>query len=222
MSTTLRARTGPIGGQVSSESLLRVGVLISGSGRTLRNFIELSRRGELPATICTVISSSSRAGGLEFARQAQIPWHVVDPRATPGGGFDQRITELLTEHRVELVCMAGFLHLWRIPPGFAGRVMNIHPALLPAYGGHGMYGDRVHRAVLDAGDRQSGCTVHFADNVYDHGPIILQREVPVNAGDTPESLAARVFEQELIAYPEAIRLFAAGRLTIQNQIVRVR
>jgi phosphoribosylglycinamide formyltransferase-1 len=101
--------------------------------------------------------------------------------------------------------MAGFLSLWTIPPDLAGRVLNIHPALLPKFGGKGMHGHHVHEAVLAAHETESGCTVHYADNTYDTGPIILQRKVPVLPADTPDSLAARVFEQECLAYPEAIR-----------------
>jgi folate-dependent phosphoribosylglycinamide formyltransferase PurN len=117
--------------------------------------------------------------------------------------------------------MAGFLRLWRIPSDFAGKVMNIHPALLPDFGGRGFFGDRVHRAVLDSGATETGCTVHFADNQYDQGPIILQRRAKVLPGDTPAKLADRVFEQERIAYPQAIRLFAARRIELQNGIVRI-
>jgi len=109
----------------------------------------------------------------------------------------------------------------RIPPAWEGRVMNIHPGLLPDFGGQGMYGDRVHRAVLEAGVPESGCTVHFADNVYDHGPILVQRRVPVLEGDTPDRLAARVFEAECEAYPEAIALFAEGRIRSQDGEVSI-
>jgi len=119
------------------------------------------------------------------------------------------------------VCLAGFLQLLTIPEDFAGRVMNIHPALIPAFCGKGFYGHRVHEAVLEAGVKVSGCTVHFADNLYDHGPVIVQRTVPVRDGDTAEVLAARVFEQECEAYPEAIRLFAEGRLQIVGRTVRL-
>jgi folate-dependent phosphoribosylglycinamide formyltransferase PurN len=115
--------------------------------------------------------------------------------------------------------MAGFLKHVPIPPDFENRVTNIHPALIPAFCGHGFYGRRVHEAVLQYGAKISGCTVHFVDNDYDHGPIILQRTVPVRGDDTPESLAARVFEQECIAYPEAINLIAAGRLRVEGRLV---
>ena len=110
--------------------------------------------------------------------------------------------------------MAGFNTLWRIPTEYSGRVINIHPALLPEFGGAGFYGMRVHRSVIASGRGISGCTVHLCDNEYDHGPVILQREVPVLSSDTPETLSERVFEEECMAYPEAIRLFAEGRVTV--------
>ncbi len=200
---------------------LRVGVLLSGSGRTLQNFIDLAASGELPITIEVVISSRADVYGLKRAEAAGLPTHVVDARSTPADEFNHKITQLLTEARVDLVCLAGFLSLWIIPPEFEGRVLNIHPALLPGFCGKGYYGHHVHHAVLAAGCKVSGCTVHFADNEYDHGPIILQRTVPVLDDDTDDTLAARVFEQEEIAYPEAIRLFAKGRLRIEGSRVRV-
>jgi folate-dependent phosphoribosylglycinamide formyltransferase PurN len=116
--------------------------------------------------------------------------------------------------------MAGLIHLYLIPEKYKWRVMNIHPALLPEHGGKGWYYHHVHERVLKSGARESGCTVHFADNIYDHGPIILQKKLPVLADDTPETLAARVFELECVAYPEAIQLFAEGRLKVQqNKVV---
>jgi len=136
--------------------------------------------------------------------------------------YSARIVELLEAAGAGLVVQAGFLSLWRIPPRYEGKVMNIHPALLPDFGGAGMFGHHVHEAVLSAGSKVSGCTVHFVTNEYDAGPIIVQRRVPVIEGDTAETLGARVFEQECIAYPEAIRLFAEGRLSIEGGLVRVR
>lgn len=169
------------------------------------NLHECITSGELPAEIALVISTKPDASGVQRARDAGLPLEVVNPKDYPGDAFHQRITDLLDAAQVDLVCMAGFLWLWEIPGQYAGRVLNIHPALLPEFGGRGFYGLHVHRAVLEAGRSESGCTVHLADNQYDHGPILLQRKVPVLPGDTPESLAARVFEQEKIAYPEAIR-----------------
>ncbi|MFQ6047829.1 MAG: phosphoribosylglycinamide formyltransferase [Phycisphaerae bacterium] len=200
---------------------LRLGVLISGSGRTLQNFIDLIAADELPAQIAVVLSDRPEAKGLQRAEAAGIKTVLVRRRGTPAELFSQQITRALSRAEVDLVCMAGFLSLWTIPPQFEGRVMNIHPALLPRFGGSGFYGLRVHQAVLEAGCKISGCTVHFADNQYDHGPIIIQRAVPVLEDDTPETLAARVFAEELIAYPEAIRLFAAGRLRIEGRRVRI-
>ena len=162
-----------------------------------------------------VIANRGEAYGLVRAEQAGVPTAVISRRdCSSREEFSQRIFALCRQARAELVCLAGFLQLLSIPEDYAGRVMNIHPALIPAFCGKGFYGHRVHEAVLEAGVKVSGCTVHFADNLYDHGPIIVQRTVPVLEGDTPEMLAARVFEQECEAYPEAIRLFAVGRLSI--------
>jgi folate-dependent phosphoribosylglycinamide formyltransferase PurN len=135
--------------------------------------------------------------------------------------FSRRIFDLCRQAQADLVCMAGFLQLITIPEDFLGRVMNIHPALIPAFCGQGYYGHHVHEAVLAYGAKITGCTVHFADNEYDHGPIILQRAVPVLDDDTPDTLAGRVFEQECEAYPEAICLFAEGRLKIGDRRVRI-
>ncbi len=194
---------------------LRLGVLLSGGGRTLENLVEKIRAGELPARVEIVISSHPEAFGIERARRHGIPVEVVDWR-TSGAAFSEHITALLDAARVDLVAMAGFIRRWDFPERYRGRVMNIHPALLPAFGGQGFYGDRVHRAVLDSRCATTGCTVHFADEEYDHGPIILQRVVPVLPGDSPHDLAERVFAQECIAYPEAIRLFAEGRIRLRD------
>jgi formyltetrahydrofolate-dependent phosphoribosylglycinamide formyltransferase len=201
---------------------LPIAVLISGGGTTLQNFIDLIEDGELPARIVQVISSRSDAFGVERAQKAGLPVAVVNRKeAASAEIFSQRIFELCRASQAELVCMAGFLHLLPVPDDFALRVMNIHPALLPSFGGHGMYGQRVHESVLAFGAKVSGCTVHFADNEYDHGPIIIQRTIPVLDEDTPETLAFRVFEQECIAYPEAIRLFSAAKLKVDGRRIRM-
>jgi phosphoribosylglycinamide formyltransferase-1 len=200
---------------------VRLVVLLSGGGTTLQNFIDRIGAGKLPATIELVIGSRPDAYGLERAKNAGIPTLVIPRKECAPEEFSRRLVEAIRGVRADLVCMAGFLSLWTIPDDYIGRVMNIHPALLPSFGGKGYYGHRVHEAVLAAGCKVSGCTVHFADNVYDHGPVIVQRCVPVLEDDTPDTLAARVFEQECIAYPEAIRLFAGGRLRIEGQLVRV-
>jgi formyltetrahydrofolate-dependent phosphoribosylglycinamide formyltransferase len=203
-------RTCDGGETVSRTEPLRLAVLISGGGRTLLNLHDRILEGSLPARITAVVSSRAEAGGVERARRRGLPTAVVPRRELSLEAFQEGLTRAVGE--AELVCMAGFLSMWRIPPRFEGRVMNVHPALLPAFGGKGMYGRRVHEAVLKSGETVSGCTIHFCDNEYDHGPILLQRRVPVLPDDTVETLAARVFAEECLAYPEAIRLFIEGRL----------
>jgi formyltetrahydrofolate-dependent phosphoribosylglycinamide formyltransferase len=201
---------------------LRMGVMISGTGRTLKNFIDGIREGDLPAEIPLVISSDPEAYGITYAKEAGIPWEVISPGDHRGvKAYSEAIVAPLREARVDLVCMAGFIHLWTIPEDLEGKVMNIHPALIPSFCGKGFYGSHVHETALERGVKVSGCTVHFADNVYDHGPIILQKAVPVLEGDDPDSLATRIFEKECEAYPEAIRLFAEGRLRIRGRRVEV-
>jgi phosphoribosylglycinamide formyltransferase 1 len=200
---------------------LRLVVALSGGGTTLQNMIDLIGRGQLPATVELVIASRPDAFGLERAKKAGIPTLVIPRKGTPPEEFTRRMQEAIRAAKADLVCMAGFLSLWTIPDDYIGRVMNVHPALLPSFGGKGYYGHHVHESVIHTGCKVSGCTIHFADNIYDHGPIIAQRCVPVLEDDTADTLAARVFEQECVAYPEAIRLFAAGRLRIEGQRVRV-
>jgi formyltetrahydrofolate-dependent phosphoribosylglycinamide formyltransferase len=201
---------------------LRLAVLLSGGGTTLQNLLDRTATGRLAARVAVVISSRADAFGLERARRAGVPAHVVERKGCASRAeFSARILDHCRAGGVGLVCMAGFLQLLEIPEDFLARVMNIHPALLPAFGGKGYHGLRVHQAALEAGVKVSGCTVHFADNEYDHGPIILQRVVPVIEDDSPEALQARVFAAECEAYPEAIRLFAEGRLRIDGRRVRV-
>jgi len=190
---------------------LRLGVLVSGGGTTMQNLAACIARGELDAEIVCCIASNTRCLGIERARRLNIPLEVITRKeAGTAAEFSRRIADVLRKHRVDLALMAGFLSLWEIPGDLRGRVMNIHPALLPKFGGKGMHGAHVHAAVLAAGEKESGCTVHFADNTYDNGPVIVQRRVAVMAGDTAQTLAHRVFEQECVAYPEAIRMFARG------------
>ena len=201
---------------------IRLAVLLSGSGTTLQNFLDRITDGRLRARIVMVVSSKADAFGLERAKKAGIPTAIVErKKCTSVEEFSQKIFDHCREAKAELVCMAGFLQLIRVPDDFLGRVMNIHPALIPAFCGKGFYGHHVHEAVLAAGVKLSGCTVHFADNEYDHGPIIFQRAVPVLDQDTPDTLAARIFEQECEAYPEAIRLFGERRLRIEGRKVSI-
>ena len=207
---------------------LRLGVLLSGGGRTLMNILDEIAAGRLDAEVAVVIASRP-CKGIQRAERAGLDVRLVEYKSFKGAGgaadtkaYSARIAEILDAAGVNLVVQAGFLSLWEIPAQYDGRVMNIHPALLPSFGGLGMYGHHVHEAVLAAGCKVSGCTVHFVTNEYDKGPIIIQRAVEVVEGDDADSLAARVFEQECLAYPAAIGLFAAGRLSIEGNTVRIR
>lgn len=184
--------------------------MLSGSGRTLLNLIEAIARGDLPAQIALVIASRDCLGA-ERARSAGIDTRVIRGEI-PAGDLEHA----LASAGADLVVCAGYLKYLHVPPAFAGRIVNIHPSLLPKHGGPGMFGDRVHAAVLAAGDTQSGCTVHLVDEVYDHGQILLQRTCPVLQTDDVHTLAARVFEQECIAYPEALRHLIESRPLAQS------
>lgn len=200
----------------------RLAVLLSGNGSTLQNLIDHIRRGSLPATIAVVVSSRSEAYGLERARAAGIPAIAVPRRSYPDvDQFNDALHEALAPYDVDLVVLAGFLSPFQLRGRYEGRTLNVHPALIPAFCGRGYYGMRVHRAVIDYGVKISGCTVHFADEGYDTGPIILQKAVPVLDDDTPETLAARVQAAEREIYPEAIRLWIEDRLRIEGRRVRI-
>lgn len=199
----------------------RLGVLFSGGGRTLENLAAEATQGSLPLEIVVAVSSHRDAGGIERARRLGITTHVVDFR-DHRKDFSERIASILDDAGVDWIALAGFIRYFDYPEKWNGRVLNIHPALLPAFGGRGFYGERVHRAVLESGVRFSGCTVHFASREYDSGPIIVQRIVPVLPDDTPDSLAHRVFEEECKAYPEALRLCVSGRAVVEEGRVIIR
>jgi phosphoribosylglycinamide formyltransferase-1 len=199
---------------------LRIVPLVSGGGRTVLNFLDRIDQGTLDAEVPLVLADR------ECAAVPRLRARGVTVEVIPWPGNPDAWAELawprIEAAKADLITAAGFLRLVRIPPRWLGKVMNIHPGLLPRYGGKGFYGDRVHKAVLAAGEKESGCTVHFSDNEYDTGPTILERRVPVLPNDTVDTLAARVFEAECEAYPEAIRLFAEGRLRIENGKVVIR
>ena len=201
---------------------VRLAVLLSGSGTTLQNFVDRIGDGRLAAEVAVVIASRPDAGGLERARHAGIP-AVAVPRkqfATPQE-FNDALHAELAKHDFDLIVLAGFLSQFELRKRYAHRVLNIHPALIPAFCGKGFYGEKVHRAVIESGVKVSGCTVHFADDEYDQGPIILQGTVPVLDDDTPDTLAARVHAVENEIYPEAVRLWAEGRLEVVGRRVNI-
>lgn len=203
---------------------IRLGVLLSGGGRTLENILAEIDGGRLAglAEVAVVIASRPGIRGIAIGEAAGVPVHVVRRRDyAKVGAYSEAMAATLDEARADLACLAGFLSYWVVPDRYEGRVLNIHPALLPAFGGKGMYGHRVHKAVLARGCKASGCTVHLVNNEYDAGPIILQRPVPAYADDTPDTLAARVFREECKAYPEAIRLYAEGKLRVAGGVVHI-
>jgi phosphoribosylglycinamide formyltransferase 1 len=201
---------------------LRLAVLLSGNGTTLQNLIDHIKAGQLSAAIVVVISSRPDAYGLTRAKRHGLEAVCIPRRAYQDRqGYDDEVDRILDHHRPDLIALAGYLHRFRIAPHYHGRVMNIHPSLMPAFCGKGLYGLRVHQAALDYGVKVSGCTVHFADEDYDHGPVILQRAVPVFDQDSAEVLAERVGIEERRAYPEAIQLFVEERLKVEGRRVKI-
>ncbi len=213
--------TEPIFGPL--ERPVRLAALISGGGTTVTNLHDRIRDGRLKAEIAVVIASRPDCGGIARAEAAGLPVRVIDRKQFASvEAFSEAVFSAVDDSRADLVTLAGFLCLLRIPDRYRLRVMNIHPSLIPAFSGQGYHGRHVHAAAIERGVKVSGCTVHFADNEYDHGPILVQRTVPVLDGDGPADLAARVFAAECEAYPEAIRLFSEGRLRQDGRRVRAR
>ena len=176
--------------------MLKIAVLLSGSGRTLDNFHERIVSGTLDAEIQVVISNVRDVQGLSKAEKYGYPAFY--------GADNEAINAILQEYPIDIICLAGFLKLYEPPPSLARSVINIHPSLIPAFCGDGFYGSRVHRAVKKRGCLVSGCTVHFASEVYDEGPIIVQKSVDLDYDDTPEAIAVKVFDAECEAFPEAL------------------
>ncbi|MCD6461960.1 MAG: phosphoribosylglycinamide formyltransferase [Thermoplasmata archaeon] len=197
---------------------LRIGVLASGRGSNFQAIIDRVEDGTLPVEIAVLVVNNRDAGAVQRAERHGIPWHFIDHRGRSREEFEREVIAVLDEHRVELVVLAGFMRI--LTPLFIDhyrhRIINIHPALLPSFPGtHGQ------RDALEYGVKVSGCTVHFVDTSVDGGPIIIQRCVPVLEDDTEESLARRILEEEHRALPEAIRLYAEGRLRIEGRRVRI-
>jgi len=198
-------------GQTSQR--VRVAVLLSGSGRTLENFLAKIEAEELPVEIVAVVSSRTDVRGVEVAANAGVPTAIFQRRDFPDAAVHNVVQNTwLMEHRPDIILLAGYLCFYHRPDGFEGPILNIHPALLPKFGGKGMYGDRVHEAVLAAGETESGCTVHHVSDAYDAGGIIAQQKVWVLPDDTPQILADRVFAAECELYPVVVGEIARGIL----------
>jgi phosphoribosylglycinamide formyltransferase-1 len=205
-----------------SKRKLRLAVLISGTGRSLKNLINHISTGVLSADIAVVISSTPSAVGLQYAEEESIPIEIIERHNYPTlPAFSEPIFQACRDKYVDYVVLAGYLKLLEIPSDFRNRVLNIHPSLIPAFCGKGYYGNIVHSKALDMGVKVSGCTVHFVDEHYDNGPIIIQKAVAVLEGDTANTLNDRIFDAECVAYPEALELLAEGRVTVQGRIVKI-
>ncbi|QQE11641.1 phosphoribosylglycinamide formyltransferase [Planctomycetota bacterium] len=210
---------------------IRLAVLISGGGTTLTNILDKIDENKLSAEIATVICSNQKAfdkiheklAGRALKQSEPFEIHKIARKDFENtAAFSDLIFSIIRKANADLICLAGFLSLLKIPDEYAHQVINIHPALLPSFGGKGMHGMHVHTAVINHGAKISGCTVHFADQTYDTGPIILQKTCPVLTGDTPEDVQARVFEQECEAFPEAIQLIANGRVAIVGCVTEIK
>jgi formyltetrahydrofolate-dependent phosphoribosylglycinamide formyltransferase len=205
---------------------INIAVLVSGHGRgsNLQAIIDACKEGRITGRVAVVIGTKGDAPAMDRARDNGIQAVEVSPKAFDSDEkYAARLLEVLAENKSDLICLAGYMRVLpsQVISAYRHRVMNIHPALIPLFCGKGMYGERVHQAAVDCGVKVSGCTVHFVDEEYDTGPIIIQKVVPVEEGDTAETLAARVLIKEHKAYPEAIQLFAEGRLRVEGRIVRV-
>ncbi|GHT16889.1 phosphoribosylglycinamide formyltransferase [Planctomycetales bacterium] len=201
---------------------LRLAVLISGTGRSLKNFIERIHAETLSAEIVVVVSSIANAVGLQYAEEDSLPIEVVERSQYDSlKEFSDANFNVCRAAQADYVVLAGYLRLLEIPKDFENRVLNIHPSLIPSFCGKGYYGNIIHSKVIEFGVKITGCTVHFVDQEYDNGPIILQKPVEVYEGDTPDVLNARVFAVECQAYPEAIELLADGRVTVRGRTVKI-
>ena len=203
---------------------LIIGVFASGRGSNFEALMDRIEEDQIPAQIAAVISNNPHAGALEIAKKNNIAnYYIERAQFETGSEFCDALEEIFDRHNVNFVTLAGYLKKIpsRIVQRFHNRILNIHPALLPDFGGKGMYGMKVHEAVLESGATVSGATIHIVDEEYDRGPIVLQREVPVRPKDTPEILAARVLRVEHQIYSEAIKLFAEDRVKVHGRFVRI-
>ena len=199
--------------------MLKLGFLASHGGSNMQAIIDACKEGKLQAAPAVIISNNSRSGAIERAEREGVPAYHISGKTHPDPvQEDQAILKVLQQHRVEVICLAGYMKKLgeKTRAAYRNHILNIHPALLPDFGGEGFYGERVHEAVLAAGAKESGPTVHLVDEEYDHGPILAQRKVAVLADDTPETLAARVLEQEHVIYAETLQRIATGEIDLDE------
>ncbi len=207
--------------------MLQIGIMVGGHSRgsNMQAIVDACTSGEIPGRVAVVIGGRRDAPAILRAERAGVRTSIISTKQYENvpSGYEAALLTQLRKYNVGLICLAGYMRMLpeSVVKAYHGRIMNVHPALLPFFGGKGMYGERVHRAVIDSGMKISGCTVHFVDEEYDTGPIIVQSAVPVEEGDTPENLADRILPEEHRAYVKAITLFAEGRLSLDGPQVRV-
>ena len=204
---------------------MKIAVFASGRGSNFETILEAIREGLLPARVCVVISNNSAAGALETARLHNIPaFHLSQKQFPSEDAFSDSLISLLQDHGAQFIALAGYLKKLSFPvvERYRNKITNVHPALLPSFGGPGMYGMHVHEAVVAAGVKVSGATVHLVDEAYDRGPIVLQKSVEVTVGDDAASLAAKVLKIEHELYPLALKAFAEGRVVFKGNKVWIR
>lgn len=206
--------------------MIRIAVLVSGQGRgsNMQSIIDACKSGKIDGEVGLVVGVNDDAPAMERARTAGVATLAISPKCFDSPeAYDAALLKALLDHNIDLVCLAGYMRVLGqcVVDEYRGRIMNVHPALIPSFCGKGMYGHHVHEAVINRGVRVTGCTVHFVDEDYDTGPIILQTVVLVEQDDTPDDVAARVLIQEHKTYTDAIALFAEGRLKIEGRRVRI-
>lgn len=211
----------------SQPDAVRIAVLVSGQGRgsNMQAIIDACNSGKINGQVALVLGVRDDAPAMERARTAGVETLAISPRSfATAREYDDAVFRALLDHRIDLVCLAGYMRLLgkQTVRHFQNRIMNVHPALAPSFAGKGMYGRHVHEAVIARGVKVTGVTVHLVDEEYDRGPIVLQRVVPVEDDDTPDTLAARVLKVEHETYTDAIALFSQGRLEVSDHRVRIR
>ena len=197
----------------------KIGVFVSGGGSNFKAIHHQIIQGNILGKIVMVFSNNPNCGAIKFAEGNSIPIFIINAARYPNAHTrDEFLLETCLKAEIDLICLAGFMKMLpqNIVKHYEYRILNIHPGLLPEFGGKGFYGTRVHEAVINTGKRESGATVHFVDEIYDHGPIILQKKVEVMETDTPESLAARVLKLEHELFPEVVKAFCENKIIMEN------
>ena len=202
----------------------KIAVFVSGGGSNFMAIHHQIKQGKIPGEIVLVISNNPNCGAIQFAEENSLPVLIINETRFPNPHtLNELLTDTCLKAEINLICLAGYMKM--LPPSFVkqyeNKILNIHPGLLPEFGGKGFFGKRVHKAVINSGKRESGATVHFVDEIYDHGPIILQKKVEVLESDTAESLAARILKLEHELFPEVVKAFCENKIIMENNIPKI-